>query len=202
MFIRPPRLAPARQAAASLGWLAESVAATASERSPPRHLGLVRPEPRRSATEVELLSAEAAASQIGPWRDLVSRSLEPNIFLDPDFALPAAQHVIAARRPALLFVRSAGRGGEAPELIGLAALHLPRGTHRVRSGENLVSAASRVGLALARPDTRRRGPGSHARVARPTAGEGAAVAACSHGGPDDGAHASAHRDGHIALRAF
>jgi CelD/BcsL family acetyltransferase involved in cellulose biosynthesis len=45
------------------------------------------------------------------WVELAAEALEPNIFLDPDFALAAAQHLPAARRPLFVVARAlvAGR---------------------------------------------------------------------------------------------
>lgn len=47
----------------------------------------------------------AACAAIEPeWRDLAARALEPNLFFEPDFALPAAQHLVDFRdTPVLLF---------------------------------------------------------------------------------------------------
>ena len=115
----------------SLGWLAESVAVEAvgaAARAP--RLSLVAREPAEGGSHVELLSAEAAAGRRAAWSDLVLRSLEPNVFLEPDFALPAAQHISAARRPVFLLVTDRSRAGKPGELIGLAALHLPRRRQR------------------------------------------------------------------------
>ncbi len=56
---------------------------------------------------LELLGTEAAAAHVEDWRRLAALSLEPNVFLDPSFALPAAQYL--GRTPQFLFVRSASR---------------------------------------------------------------------------------------------
>ena len=52
---------------------------------------------------VDRLDADAAAARREAWMDLVGRSLEANVYLDPDFALPAAQHLEAGRRVSFLF---------------------------------------------------------------------------------------------------
>lgn len=127
MLTRSLRFSYARQTAASLGWLAESLAPPTIEVSVrvPR-LGLVMRAPTAAGRHVELLSAEAMAGRRAAWSELILRSLEPNVFLEPDFALPAAQHIIAARRPAFLVVSDRAHADEPGELIGLAALHMPR----------------------------------------------------------------------------
>lgn len=128
MLTRSLRFPYARQTASTLGWLAESLvlveAAGTLARAP--RLSLVGRDPAASGREVELLSAETATDRRVAWSELVLRSLEPNVFLEPDFALPAAQHIVAARRPSFLCVTDRSSAGQAGELIGLAALHLPR----------------------------------------------------------------------------
>lgn len=52
---------------------------------------------------VDRLDAAAAASRHAAWTDLVDRALEANVYLDPDFALPASQHLEAGRRVSFLF---------------------------------------------------------------------------------------------------
>jgi CelD/BcsL family acetyltransferase involved in cellulose biosynthesis len=42
---------------------------------------------------VESLGAEQACGHVAAWTDLMARALEPNIFLDPAFALAAARHL-------------------------------------------------------------------------------------------------------------
>lgn len=42
---------------------------------------------------VDCIGAEQAQSHIAEWRDLMARALEPNVFLDPAFALAAARRV-------------------------------------------------------------------------------------------------------------
>ena len=60
---------------------------------------------------VDRLDAADAGRHRDAWLDLMGRALEPNVFLDPDFALPAAQHLPSGRRPWLLFVwADAARG--------------------------------------------------------------------------------------------
>ena len=71
---------------------------------------------------VERLDPVEAARHRDAWLDLLDRALEPNVFLDPDFTLPAAQHLGAVRRPRLLFVWSDAARGPADLLAVCAVL--------------------------------------------------------------------------------
>lgn len=53
---------------------------------------------------VDRLEGVDCAAHRDAWVDLVGRALEPNPFLDPDFALPAAQHLSGRRRPCFALV--------------------------------------------------------------------------------------------------
>lgn len=70
---------------------------------------------------VERLEADEAARHREAWLDLMGRALEPNVFLDPDFVLPAAQHLGSGRRPSLVFVW-AGAGRAPADLLGICAV--------------------------------------------------------------------------------
>ena len=74
---------------------------------------------------VEAVSYQTAAIHHLAWNDLTQRLIEPNVFLDPCFVLPAVQHFPLARRPAFLLVWDE-TGGERDRLIGLCPLVLPR----------------------------------------------------------------------------
>jgi CelD/BcsL family acetyltransferase involved in cellulose biosynthesis len=58
---------------------------------------------------VELRSLASCRALLGEWRDLQSRSLEPNAFATPELMLAAAQHLPAAQPPAALVLRSTRR---------------------------------------------------------------------------------------------
>ena len=158
MRARPRRLS----AGSPRAWRSRRLAASA--RAP--RLSLVARETAEGGSHVELLSAEAAAGRRAAWSDLVLRSLEPNVFLEPDFALPAAQHIVAARRPVFLLVTDRSRAGKPGELIGLAALHLPRRRH-AGPRQGLVPRPGRPRPASARPHAGRRSPRPDARLAGP-----------------------------------
>lgn len=76
---------------------------------------------------VEAVEPEAAAIHRVEWAGLTQAAVEPNVFLDPDFALSAAQHFATARRPLFLLARSENRlvglcGVERSQRSGAAAL--------------------------------------------------------------------------------
>jgi CelD/BcsL family acetyltransferase involved in cellulose biosynthesis len=53
--------------------------------------------------------AELNASDIDAWRGLVARALEPNVFLEPSFALAAAKHLSGGREVGALLIRDGAR---------------------------------------------------------------------------------------------
>jgi len=53
---------------------------------------------------VERLKAESAEAHAAAWEDLARRCLEPNVFLEPGFALAAAKHLAKGAAPNFLFV--------------------------------------------------------------------------------------------------
>ncbi len=116
--------------APSIGWLAESVGLLDAPRtsvplvSSPR---VWRGEPRGIPARIELLNWDAASRRRDAWADLVTRTLESNVFLEPGFVLPAAQHFPLAFRPNFLLVSDLSRV-EPPEgeLVGLTALDMPQ----------------------------------------------------------------------------
>jgi CelD/BcsL family acetyltransferase involved in cellulose biosynthesis len=112
-----------------MDWIAESVAAIGERRFSVPRVGVThawRGEPRGLPARIELLSWDAAAKRREAWANLVDRSLESNVFLEPNFAIPAAQHFPPAFRPHFLFVSDLSRG-IGNDLIGLTALDLPKG---------------------------------------------------------------------------
>lgn len=53
------------------------------------------------------------------WADLAARAIEPNPFLDPGFALAAAQHLVSFRDVALMLLWQGEAGRQSRRLIGL-----------------------------------------------------------------------------------
>jgi CelD/BcsL family acetyltransferase involved in cellulose biosynthesis len=78
---------------------------------------------RMEKLSVEILSPEAAAAHAGEWRHLAADCLEPNGFLEPGLALPAAHHLAKGRPPHFIFVWD---GSGRRKLLGLCPLELPR----------------------------------------------------------------------------
>ena len=108
-------------------WTLHSVSAPAASPGYAR----TRPKPRRVAGEgvsrngfwMGTLSVEQLDDNYDAWRDLAARSLEPNAFLEPGFALQLARHAPARSRPRFVGVWREGVGlGEARRLVGLFAL--------------------------------------------------------------------------------
>jgi CelD/BcsL family acetyltransferase involved in cellulose biosynthesis len=64
-----------------------------------------------SAVDVHWMTIEELAADLDGWRGLTERALEPNVFLDPAFALPASRRF--GRGLGVLAARSGGR------LVGL-----------------------------------------------------------------------------------
>ncbi|MCC0006015.1 MAG: GNAT family N-acetyltransferase [Methylobacteriaceae bacterium] len=60
---------------------------------------------REGAIHVEALDMSAARIHRGDWARLAARAAEPNPFFEPDFVLPAARQLAAARRPTVLIAR-------------------------------------------------------------------------------------------------
>ena len=106
-------------------WTLKSVSAPAAS------LGYARARPWRVAGEgvsrdgfwMGTLSVEQLDDNYDAWRDLAARSLEPNAFLEPGFALQLARHAPARSRPRFVGVwREGVHVGEARRLVGLFAL--------------------------------------------------------------------------------
>ncbi|MDE2579074.1 MAG: GNAT family N-acetyltransferase [Hyphomicrobiales bacterium] len=75
---------------------------------------------------VERASFEEMARHRAAWSDLVLRAIEPNAFLEPDFALSAALHMPASQRPEFLLVWQGAGVEPRARLIGLLPLRRAR----------------------------------------------------------------------------
>lgn len=73
---------------------------------------------------IERRTFGACAAIEAEWRDLAARALEPNPFFEPDFVLPAAQHLVDFRDATALLIWS----GTAPSrrLLGFIPARLQR----------------------------------------------------------------------------
>ena len=88
-----------------------------------------RAEPIGAPFVVERLDGIGAALHRDAWADLVGRALEANVFLDPDFALPAARHLAGRRSPTFVLVWAVADGA-ARELVALCPVVPRRGVLR------------------------------------------------------------------------
>ncbi len=82
------------------------------------------------ASQQEELFAEIvdldALTQLRPaWADLVTRALEPNVFLEPGFAIPLLQHCGTSGKLAFLLVWATQDTNSRHRLLGLLPLSLP-----------------------------------------------------------------------------
>jgi CelD/BcsL family acetyltransferase involved in cellulose biosynthesis len=116
---------PARPVPLWLNTPTDSESVGERSRSHQRSGGAV-PGPARSPFIIEAFGFETAAEIWDEWADLVSRSLEPNVFMEPGFALAAAQHLARADRPTFVAAWQREGSGERGRLLALWALVLPR----------------------------------------------------------------------------
>ncbi len=87
---------------------------------------LFRADPA-SGLSIEVCDAQAVVAYEQAWGALADRALEPNVFLEPGFALPAIRHFPPAQRPAFLLVWRDEGAGRA-DLVGLCALRTRKTT--------------------------------------------------------------------------
>lgn len=79
--------------------------------------------PHQRMLETEFLPAPAAAAFSEAWADLARRCLEPNIFFEPEFALPALAHLGA--RKGLRIVCVWDGGAHPRQLVAVLPLAVP-----------------------------------------------------------------------------
>jgi hypothetical protein len=97
--------------------------------------------PAGLAIEHRPLSACAAIE--ADWRDLATRAIEPNPFFEPDFALPAAQHLVDFRDAPVLLVWSGAAA--ARRLVGFVPARMQR---RLLGHDELIGWSNpRLGIA-------------------------------------------------------
>jgi CelD/BcsL family acetyltransferase involved in cellulose biosynthesis len=73
----------------------------------------------------ELLHPVEMTGHIAAWAGLIERCLEPSVFNEPAFALPAARHIPSFARPRFLLVWDEQAQGD-PVLIGLCPVKISR----------------------------------------------------------------------------
>lgn len=90
--------------------------------------GLSLPRPGRSAPGnvlIELRHLRACAEIMADWRDLARRSLQPNVFYEPDIALAAAQHLVGAESVQAILVWDQPAGNGQRHLLALLPMRIP-----------------------------------------------------------------------------
>lgn len=75
---------------------------------------------RGAAVACEIRPLAACEGIVAEWSDLAGRAIEPNIFLEPGFALAAAQHLVSFRDVALMLLWQVETAREPRRLLGLA----------------------------------------------------------------------------------
>ena len=80
------------------------------------------------------------------WADLARRALDPNIFLDPAFALPLVQHIPPAMRPTFLLVWEESDSTSFGRLVGLLPL-----SRRIVPGDRVARGFAHNQICLGQP---------------------------------------------------
>ena len=87
-----------------------------------------------TAVRCEIRALASCDGMVEEWADLAARTIEPNPFLDPGFALAAAQHLVAFREVALMLLWRGEAGRQPGRLVGLVPF---RRRPRLFAGEAL-----------------------------------------------------------------
>ncbi|HEV7324871.1 MAG TPA: GNAT family N-acetyltransferase [Bosea sp. (in: a-proteobacteria)] len=96
-----------------------------------------------SGLSIERRSLAACAAIEAEWRDLAGRAIEPNPFFEPDFALPAAQHLVDFRDAPVLLLWDGPAASR--RLLGFVPARL---RHRLLGHDELTSWSNpRLGIA-------------------------------------------------------
>ncbi len=123
---------------------------TAVYESPAPRLDSVRSRGRAAQRHpfiVEALGFEAAAELTQDWSDLLSRSLEPNVFMEPGFALTAAQHLARADHPIFVAAWEPNESGSR-KLVALWVLLVPSGIFTAHAATLWRHKQSALGVPL------------------------------------------------------
>jgi len=100
---------------------------------------------------IERRPLAACAAIEAEWRDLASRALEPNPFFEPDFALPAAQHLVDFRDAPVMLVWNGPAASR--QLVGFIPARLQR---RLLGHDELIGWSNpRLGIATPLIDAER-----------------------------------------------
>lgn len=109
----------------------------------PERARAVEPSADRSPLRLERRTLAACAAIEAEWRDLATRAIEANPFFEPDFALPAAQHLVDFRDTPVLLVWSGATASR--RLLGFVPARLQR---RLLGHDELTGLSNpRLGIA-------------------------------------------------------
>ena len=87
---------------------------------------LISQQPSGENSRAQLMEWDAAQVHWDAWQNLSRRTLEPNVFMEPGFALSEVQHVPVSRRPSFLLMWGDDGAGDAAALTGLFSLQIPK----------------------------------------------------------------------------
>lgn len=117
--------------------------ATPASPAEPERIRAVEPTADGSPLRLERRTLAACAAIETEWRDLAARAIEANPFFDPDFALPAAQHLVDFRDTLVLLVWSDATASR--RLLGFIPARLQR---RLLGHDELIGWSNpRLGIA-------------------------------------------------------
>jgi len=110
-------------------WVNKNAKWSPESASPPtkklRLVRFAREESFPAGFAAEALSLEQIGGVVAEWSDLAKRSLEPNAFLEPGFALSAARHFPTSARPVFVAVWQEASAVHARKLMALCPVTLP-----------------------------------------------------------------------------
>ena len=100
-------------------WLRGAAAFQAAAGSPPAIASRARQSALELGLAAELVNLAGVTAQRAAWDDLTDRALEPNVFMESAFLLPAVLHMAVSKRPKFLLVWNTPGAGAARQLVGL-----------------------------------------------------------------------------------
>ena len=119
--------------------------------------GLERTHPTYARTlskgtlTIECLNWDQAGDRFDAWRALAAKSIETNVFNEPEFALSAAQHFAPANKPVFLFISEKRGGNQTGPLAAGFAIQQPRRVANV-TGRLWCPPEMAVGTPLINPE--------------------------------------------------
>ena len=104
-----------------------------------------RPSPKRLLS-VEQADLRTLLGYQDAWAHLAANALDPNIFLDPAFALPLVQHIGPARRPIFILVWQESDTTSFGRLVGLLPI-----SKRIVPGDRVARGFAHEQICLGQP---------------------------------------------------